>query len=95
MTTQTPSQPRSIRHDGHLAALQNKARKSAALARTVVDSGVFSEDDVNDLIFRSDIQQAVMAATRDEKGNQRWTSTSRERWVEVAAIAHAFLRDTQ
>jgi hypothetical protein len=77
----------------HVQELRNKARKSAALARTIVDSGVFTDEDVDDLLARSDVRGAILRATLDEKGQQRWAAASDERWNEAVVIAHAFLRD--
>jgi hypothetical protein len=89
----TPAKPWSKQVPAHLLTLQNKARKSAALARTLVDYRTFSADDVHEVLERADLREAILRATLDERGEQRFHSASMERWTEVVAIAQAFLRD--
>lgn len=69
--------------------------KSAALARTIVDSGAWSTDDVGEIVappgvrYENRNRGGILRATKAG----RWAGATEKEWNDAVLIARAFLED--
>lgn len=77
----------------HRHRIRNSSIKAARIARTVIDLKTVTTDDVEQVLRDSGARDAILRATLDPKGEQRWKTASPEIWDQVEMIVIGMLED--